>query len=190
MVCVVPSSVGPPRRPAPGAASDRSSGSVRNGTSTDSATTLVDRTTADERLRSTRTCCRASCERGRDPAEDVAAARGGVRLEQAGDGLEVALHVLDRPLRDLQGHEGLDAEAGRGHVDVRPVAGDDAAVLQPLQPGGHRRAGDAGDAGQLQGAGARVLAQRREQRDVQGVEGPLVCHADNYASCTARTTQT
>ena len=166
-------------RPEPGAASDSSSGSVRNGTSTDSAMTLVERTTAGERLRSTSTCCRASCERGRHPAEDVAAAGGRVRLEQPGDRLEVALHVLERALGDLQGHEGLDAEAGRGDVDVRAVAGDDAAVLQPLQPGGHRGPGDAGDPRELEGAGARVLAQCREQGDVQGVQGAVCGHADN-----------
>ena len=101
-------------RPAPGAASDSSSGSVRHGTSTDSATTLVERTTAGERLRSTQDLLQGLVRAGRHPAEDVAAAGGRVRLEQAGDRLEVALHVLDRALRDLQGHEGLDAEAGRG----------------------------------------------------------------------------
>ena len=84
-----------------------------------------------------------------------------MRLEQAGDRLEVALDVVERALGDLQRDERLDAEAGGGDVDVRAVAGDDAGVLQPLEPGGHGGPGDAGDARELEDAGARVLAQRR-----------------------------
>ena len=82
-------------------------------------TTLVDRTTAGDRLSSTQHLLQGLVRGGRDPAEDVAAAGGGVRLEHAGDRLEVALDGVERALRDLERDERLHAEAGRARRRCR-----------------------------------------------------------------------
>ena len=114
---------------------------------------------------------------GGHPAEHVAAAGRGVRLEHPGDRLEVRADRVKRALRDLQGHEGLDAEARGGEVDVRPVAGDHAGALEPGQPGGDGAPGDPGAAGELEIARAGVRAQRLEEVDVETVHGCAFCPA-------------
>ena len=67
---------------------------------------------------------------GRDSAQNVAGAGRRVCLENARDLAQVVLDVFDRPLRDLEGDECLDAESGGDQVDVRAVAGDDAVSFQ------------------------------------------------------------
>ena len=72
-------------------------------------------------------------------------------------------HVVERPLRDLQGHERLDAEPGGGDVHVRPETGDHAGLLEPLEPRGGRRPGDAEDPGDLLQAGPRFSRSARSR---------------------------
>ena len=81
-----------------------------------------------------------------------------------------------RALGDLEGDEGLDAEAGRGHVDVRAVGGtlrsrsrrwsraNTVARATPRMPG------------ELQGAGLRALPQRGPKVQVEGVKGRSGSH--------------
>ena len=86
----------------------------------------------------------------------------------------------------LNDDERLHAEARGAHVHLGAVTGDHPGVLHPAQPGGHRAPGDAGDAGQLQVAGARALAQGCEQADVQIVEVHAVQSAQQVAVRTSR----
>src|SRR3954467_9014390 len=55
---------------------------------------------------------------GGDPAQHVAAPGRRVRLEDAGDALEVVADRLQVALRDLQGDERLHAEAGGTDVHL------------------------------------------------------------------------
>ena len=166
-------------RPAPGAASDASSGRVRHGTSCDRATTLVERTTAVERLSSTRIRCRPSCElaatrQSTSPLPVVACASRTPGIAAR------SRCTSSRALGDLQGDERLDAELGGGDVDVRPETGDHAGLLEPLEPRGSRRPGDAEDPGDLLQTGpgfsrrARRRATSRESRVRLSTMRPLV----------------
>jgi hypothetical protein len=124
------------------------------------------------------------------PAEHVAASGDGVRLDHAGYRLEIALDGVDGPLGDLEGDEGLDAEAGRPDVDVGAVAGHDPVALESIYPGGHGRPGHAENARQLEGAGVRPLPQRVQYGQVERVKGRSGSHSQsasvkssNYALC-------
>jgi hypothetical protein len=110
------------------------------------------------------------------PAQDVAAPGDGVRLDDAGYRLKITLDRVDGPLGDLEGDEGLDAEARRRDVDVGPVAGHDPVALESVYPGGHGRPGHAENARQLEGAGVRPLPQRVQDGQVERVKGRSGSH--------------
>ena len=81
-----------------------------------------------------------------------------MRLQHTGHRREVGGTASIAPWAISRVTKACHAEPRGGQVDVRAVAGDDAIVLEALQPGGHGGPGDAGDARQLQRPGARVLA--------------------------------
>src|SRR5271166_5013290 len=69
-----------------------------------------------------------------DPAEQVAGAGNGVRLELLGDlGEPLCDGVVAAGLPDLQGDERGHLIAERGRVHLGPVPGDHAALPHPLQ---------------------------------------------------------
>ena len=161
-----------------GASSEASSGSVRRGpapTAPRRWSTGRPTPTGPAAAGSAAVAVRA----GRDPAQHVADAGGRVRLQHAGHRGEVGGDVLQRALGDLQGDERLDGEPGGGQVDVGAVAGDDAGVLQPLQPRLDRAAGHAELPGQLQrtGLGCSVSASSSARSRVSSA-GPCMLLGD------------
>src|SRR3712207_9110173 len=56
--------------------------------------------------------------RSGDPAQHVTAAGRGVRLEDAGDGLQVPAHRVDRALGDLQGQDRKSTRLNSSHANI------------------------------------------------------------------------
>ena len=108
---------------------------------------------------------------GYHAAEHVACPGDGVRLEYLGDGGEpFGYRVVSAGLADLQGDERGHLVAQRGRINVGSVAGDHAAVLQPLQPGLHGAAGDPQAPGGLQHADPGLGGEQFDQGRVQAVD--------------------
>ena len=107
---------------------------------------------------------------GDHPAVEVAGSGGGVGLEHLGDRLEVLDHVVEAALRDLEGDEREHLVAHRLEVEVGVEAADDAALLELVEAGLYRSAGDAELAGQLHHPGSGRLAHGLDQLGVEGID--------------------
>ena len=65
-----------------------------------------------------------------DPHQQVPGTSDGVDLEDLGDRAQVSDDPIVRALRDGQGGEGQNAEAGRSRIDVGAVPDDDLSALR------------------------------------------------------------
>jgi hypothetical protein len=92
-----------------------------------------------------------------------------VDLQHLGDLAQVRGHVLEPALGDLEAHEGQHLVAHGAQVEVGIEAGDDAALLELVEPCLYGAAGDAELAGQLHDAGAGRVAHGADQAGVESV---------------------
>jgi hypothetical protein len=80
---------------------------------------------------------------GDDPAQHVAGAGDGVRLQHLGYRPQVVRHrIVAVPLVDLQRDERGHPEPDGGRIHVRPEPLDDAPGDQLVEPGLHGATGD------------------------------------------------
>ena len=120
---------------------------------------------------------------GDDAADEVLRTGDRVGLEQLGDRLHHRDGLGELALGELDEHERADRIAHRRRVDLRAVAGDDAARLELRQPRLDGPARDAELARDLEQADAREAAQCRDEPSVEPING----HIDQ--SCTAAARQ-
>ena len=90
------------------------------------------------------------------PHVEVALPGGGVGLDHLGDLLEVADHVGQAALGDLDGGEGQHGVAEGHQVEVGPEPRHHATGLQLVEPGLDRAPGHAESSGQFEHAGPRL----------------------------------
>ena len=93
---------------------------------------------------------------------------------------EVLDHVVETALRDLERDEGEHLVAHRLQVEVGIEAADDAALLELVEAGLYRSAGDAELASQLHHAGSWRLAHRLDQLGVERIDSAGQHEQDVY----------
>ena len=98
-----------------------------------------------------------------------------VRLEHLGDrGEPFRYRIVAAGLADLQGDERGDLVAERGRVYLGPVAGDHAAIGQPVQARLHGAAGDAEPPGGLEHADPGLGGEQFDERGIQAIDPRLL----------------
>ena len=107
--------------------------------------------------------------RATTPAVEVTGPGDRVDLEDLGDLAQVLGDVLESTLGDLQAHEGQHLVAHGAQVEVRVEPGDDAPLLELVEPCLYRPAGDAELAGQLHHSGARRVRHGPDQAGIEAV---------------------
>ena len=105
-----------------------------------------------------------------DPTQQVGVPRRDVHLEHLRNRTEMFEHLVVRALCDLEGGEREHAVAERLEIEVGAKAGDDAAMLQPVEPRLHGAASDTETPRQFEEPHARERSQLAEQGGVERID--------------------